>query len=223
MFTGIVEGTGVVRTAQPGRDALRLRVEVEGALAGIRVGESIAVSGTCLTVTRIADDAFEADVTGETLARTTLGQVQPGDLVNLERPVAVGGRLGGHIVQGHVDGVGRVLRLDRRGDAWWLEVEAPGPIARYVVQKGSIAIDGVSLTVVARQRDRFTVSLIPHTCAVTTLGRLKADGRVNLEVDILAKYVEQLLASYPPPAADGTTRTPAGRAEPEARPRRERR
>ncbi|HKV45715.1 MAG TPA: riboflavin synthase, partial [bacterium] len=189
MFTGIVEGTGVVGTVRRGRDALRLRVEAGGALAGVRVGDSIAVSGTCLTVAGITNGAFEVDVVGETLARTTLDQLRPGDLVNLERPVAVGGRFGGHIVQGHVDGVGLVLRLDRRGEAGWLEIEAPAPITRYVVRKGSIAIDGVSLTVATREGNRFTVALIPHTCAVTTLGRIEADARVNLEVDILAKYV----------------------------------
>lgn len=210
MFTGIVEGTGIVRAVQPGRDAVRLRIE---AGRDLRVGDSIAVSGACLTVTEIDGGTFDADVTPETLARTTLGGLRPGDVVNLERPVAVGDRLGGHVVQGHVDGVGRVVRRDPQGDAWWLEVDAPPAVARYIVEKGSVAVDGVSLTVAQRTGNRFAVCLIPHTVAVTTLGRLEAGAGVNLEADILAKYVERLLGSYAagpidqsgPPAREHTT------------------
>ena len=200
MFTGIVEATGVVRAVRPGGESLQLTIDAGGGLDGVRVGDSIAVSGTCLTVTRIAGRVFEADLTGETVARTTLGRCEAGDVVNVERAVAVGDRLGGHVVQGHVDGVGRVTRRERRGEDWWLEIEAPAPIARYIVDKGSIAVDGVSLTVAGVAGDRFTVCLIPHTCAVTTLGRVQPGAPVNLEADVLAKYVERLLAAYAPGA-----------------------
>ena len=226
MFTGIVGATGVVRAAEPGRESVRLSVEAGRMLDGARVGDSIAVSGICLTVTRLTGGTFDADVTVETLARTTLGQLRPGDLVNVERPVVVGDRLGGHVVQGHVDGVGRVMRRERQGDAWWLEIEAPAHVARYIVEKGSVAVDGVSLTVAARQGERFTVCLIPHTCAVTTLGSIEAGASVNLEADILAKYVEQLLASYASGATAGyAAGAAAGEAGPgsDVRPRRDQR
>ena len=198
MFTGIVEATGVVRAVRPGDRSLRLSVEARCALEGVRVGDSIAVSGTCLTVTRIASSLFEADLTGETVARTTLGRCEAGDVVNVERAVAVGDRLGGHVVQGHVDGVGRITGRERRGDDWWIEIEAPAPVARYIVEKGSVAVDGVSLTVAGTAGDRFTVCLIPHTCAVTTLGMVRSGALVNLEADVLAKYVERLLAADAP-------------------------
>ena len=209
MFTGVVEGTGIVRAARRAGDSVRLRIEAACDIGGTRVGDSIAVNGTCLTVTEIAGGTFDADVTPETMARTTLGGLRPGDGVNLERPLAVGDRFGGHVVQGHVDGVGSVVRREPQGDAWWLEVDAPSSVARYVVEKGSVAVDGVSLTVARRAGNRFTVCLIPHTVAVTTLGRLKPGAGVNLEADILAKYVEQLLDAYPTGA--GATALPAGR------------
>ncbi len=196
MFTGIVEGTGFVRSVDPGRESLKLRIDAECDIGGVKPGDSIAVNGTCLTVTAVEGAAFNADVAVETLARTTVGGLRPGDLVNLERPVAVGDRLGGHIVQGHVDGVGRVVRLTPEGDGSWLEIDAPPTVARYIVEKGSVAVDGVSLTVARRTGDRFTACLVPYTMAVTTLGRLEAGAAVNLEVDILAKYVEQLLRPY---------------------------
>lgn len=196
MFTGIVEGTGVVRSVQPGPDSLRLRIEAEFDVRRLGTGDSIAVNGTCLTVTQVQGAAFDVDVTVETIARTTVGALRPGDVVNLERPVAVGDRLGGHIVQGHVDGVGRVISLKPQGDASWLEIDAPSALARYIVEKGSVTVDGVSLTVARHTGGRFTVCLVPHTMAVTTLGRLETGAAVNLEVDILAKYVEQLLRPY---------------------------
>jgi riboflavin synthase len=132
----------------------------------------------------------------ETLRRTTLGQLRPGVRVNLERPLAIGDRLGGHLVQGHVDGVGRVLERREDGAGWWVEISVPSALARYVVEKGSITVDGVSLTVASAGADRFGVSLIPHTCAVTTLGGVRVDAHVNLEVDVLAKYVERLVGAY---------------------------
>ncbi len=214
MFTGIVEGTGVVRAVHAGREAVRLHIQAGSDIQGTNVGDSLAVSGVCLTVTGIAGATFEADLTAETIARTTLGGLRPGDFVNLERPVAVGGRLGGHMVQGHVDGVGRVVRRDPQGEAWWLEVDAPPSVVRYIVEKGSVAVDGVSLTVAQRTGHQFTVCLIPHTVAVTTLGRLEAGAAVNLEADILAKYVERLLGSYAAVELDGPAAGDAGGAAP---------
>ncbi len=196
MFTGIVETRGIVRAVHSQSQSARIVVEGGHFLDGTRVGDSVAVNGACLTVTRVAGDTFEADLTVETLARTTLRTLRPGDAVNLEAPLALGDRLGGHLVQGHVDGVGRVVRRWQEGDAWWLDLAAPPALTRYIVEKGSIAVDGVSLTIAAREGDRFTVCLVPHTCAVTTLGALQPGAGVNLEVDILAKYVEQLAAPY---------------------------
>ncbi len=196
MFTGIVETRGIVRAVHSHPQSARIVVEGGHFLEGTRVGDSIAVNGACLTVTRVAGDTFEADLSVETLARTTLRTLRPGDAVNLEAPLALGDSLGGHLVQGHVDGVGRVVRRWSEGEAWWLDLAAPPALTRYIVEKGSIAVDGVSLTVAARVGDRFTVCLIPHTCAVTTLGALQPGANVNLEVDILAKYVEQLATPY---------------------------
>jgi riboflavin synthase len=218
MFTGIVEATGVVRDVRTGRESVRLRIEAGCDIRDTRVGDSIAVSGVCLTVTEIAGATFEADLTPETLTRTTLGELRPGDSVNLERPVAVGDRLGGHVVQGHVDAVGRVVRRDPHGDAWWLEVAFPQSMARYIVEKGSVAVDGVSLTVAQCVGTRFTACLIPHTVEVTTLGRVAAGAGVNLEVDILAKYIERLLGAYTQVGLGGSaTGAPEGAAPPGGR------
>jgi riboflavin synthase len=225
VFTGIVEGIGVVRGAYRGNDAVRLRIEAGYDLAGTKVGDSIAVSGTCLTVTELTGGAFDAVITAETLARTTLGGLRQGDVVNLERPVAVGDRLSGHVVQGHIDGVGSVVRRDPQGEAWWLEIAAPPSVARYIVEKGSVSVDGVSLTVAQRTGNRFTVCLIPHTVSVTTLSQVEAGEAVNLEVDIFAKYVERLLGAYirlapdpSAPAGDGEGGVPDDRGERERAP-----
>ena len=184
MFTGIVEELGSVVSIAPDR----VRIAATTALEGARTGDSIAVDGCCLTLIAQGDGWWDADVSGETLKRTTLGDYQPGDRVNIERPVRVSDRLGGHIVQGHVDGVGEIV--DPAPD---LRVRMPRELLRYVVEKGSIAIDGVSLTVVDVLDDGFTVALIPHTAAVTTLGHKGPGDRVNLEVDVTVKYVERLL------------------------------
>ncbi len=211
MFTGIVEAMGTVRALVSRERAARLTVEAGDFLDGARAGESIAVSGVCLTIRRTKGTAFDADLSVETLARTTLGQVRPGAAVNLERPLALGDRLGGHLVQGHVDGIGRVCGRRHEGDAWWLEITAPPALMRYVVEKGSVAVDGVSLTVAAVTGNQFTVCLIPHTCAVTTLGTLKMGSPANLEVDVLAKYVERMAVPYATPAAPGGGTVPPGR------------
>ncbi|HEY0889995.1 MAG TPA: riboflavin synthase [Nocardioides sp.] len=193
MFTGIVEELGTVTAVQDQGDALRLTIAATTVLEGVRLGDSIAVNGCCLTVAETADGSWTADVMQETLDKTSLGGVAPGTRVNLERAMALGDRLGGHIVQGHVDGVGTILR--RTPSEHWevVEVSLPPHLARYLVDKGSIAVDGVSLTVVEAGPSSFTVSLIPETLGRTTLGHKQAGEPVNLEVDILAKHVERLL------------------------------
>lgn len=194
MFTGIIEEMGEVLSVSHHQDGARLRVRAGALLDGARIGESIAVSGVCLTMVKVARGEFEADLAAETLRRTTFWMVQPGDGVNLERPLRLDQRLGGHIVQGHVDGVGTVTGIRPEGDGIWMEIAPPADLARYIAEKGSVAVDGVSLTVArALEGGKFAVALIPHTLAVTTLGRARVGGHVNLEVDILAKYVERLL------------------------------
>ncbi|MET9932697.1 MULTISPECIES: riboflavin synthase [unclassified Streptomyces] len=193
MFTGIVEELGEVVAVERLEDASRFRLRGPLVTEGAQHGDSIAVNGVCLTVVEHGDGEFTADVMAETLKRSGLGALGVGSRVNLERPMAVGGRLGGHIVQGHVDGTGTVL--DRTPSEHWelVRVGLPAHLARYVVEKGSITVDGVSLTVVEVGDDWFTVSLIPTTLDLTTLGIKKSGDPVNLEVDVIAKYVERLL------------------------------
>lgn len=189
MFTGIVEELGSVAS----REGERLRIAARKVLDGAELGDSTAVNGCCLTI--VAFDAhqgwWEADVSDETYRRTTLGELEAGDPVNLERPVRLSDRLGGHLVQGHVDAVGVVTSA-----APDLAVSMPTELTRYVVEKGSITVDGVSLTVVDALADGFTVAVIPHTCEVTTLGRRRPGDHVNLEVDVTAKYIERLVAAH---------------------------
>ena len=194
MFTGIVEELGEVVNLTDLGDSVRLSVRGPTVLDGTKHGDSIAVNGVCLTVVETDGDRFTADVMRETLRRSSLGALTPGAPVNLERPVRLDGRLGGHLVQGHVDGTATIL--DRSPSPHWdlVRISLPADLARYVVEKGSITVDGVSLTVAAVDGDTFTVSLIPTTLALTTLGRKKPGDPVNLEVDVLAKYVERLLA-----------------------------
>jgi riboflavin synthase len=189
MFTGIVEEIGTVKSAQPGK----LTIAAKKALEGTRLGDSIAVNGACLTVTALDMEAFSIDVMPETQRRTNLGLLHPRDGVNLERGLAVGGRMGGHFVQGHVDATGRVISLVPEEGAVLMRVAAPADIMGYVVEKGFIAVDGVSLTIVSRDATSFTVSLVAYTRENTILGRKKPGDVVNIEVDILAKYVEQLI------------------------------
>jgi riboflavin synthase len=185
MFTGIVEELGRVDRQEGGR----IRIGARKVLDGSHLGDSIAVDGCCITVVAQGDGWWEADLSDETLGRTTLGQRRPGDAVNLERPVRLQDRLGGHIVQGHVDAVGEIV-----APAPDLAVCMPRDLLRYVVEKGSIAVDGISLTVVAVTGDGFTVAVIPHTMDVTTLGTKGPGDQINLEVDVTVKYVERLLA-----------------------------
>ncbi len=193
MFTGIVEELGTVAGIEDQGDAIRLTIHAQHVLTDVSLGDSISVNGCCLTVAQRDGDEWTADVMQETLDKTSLRGVQPGDRVNLERAVTPQTRLGGHIVQGHVDGVGEVL--SRTSSEHWevVEVSLPADLARYLVDKGSITVDGVSLTVVEAGEDRFTVSLIPETLARTTLGSRQPGDRVNLEVDVIAKHVERLL------------------------------
>jgi len=186
MFTGIIEELGRVRSADPDG---RLAIEASVVSPTLRIGSSIAVNGCCLTAVEVGPDGFVVQAVAETMSRSNLGDLHAGSEVNLERPLALGDRLDGHIVQGHVDGTGEVL-----APAPDLRIAAPTEILRYVVVKGSITIDGISLTVVSVDEDSFTVAVIPHTAEVTTLGHRTPGERVNLEVDLIAKYVERLLA-----------------------------
>jgi riboflavin synthase len=196
MFTGIVEETGVVVAAERQREVLRARIRCVTSHRGLAQGSSIAVSGCCLTATEVVGDGFACELTEETLARTAFDKrLVPGRLVNLERPLRADGRLDGHIVQGHVDGLGRIARLDRAGDAAELTVEPPPALERYLVEKGSVAVDGISLTVAGLRPGSFSVALIPLTLERTNLREARVGDRVNLEVDVIAKYVERLLGA----------------------------
>ena len=188
MFTGIVEEVGTVRSIGSGR----LTVSASAVLDGTRLGDSVAINGACLTVASLEPASFSVDVMPETLKRTSLGQLRAGSKVNLERALLVGGRLGGHLVQGHVDATGSVMSLAPEGGAVIARFAAGPEIMRYVVEKGFVAVDGVSLTVVALDRTSFSVSLVGFTLNHTVLGSRKAGDQVNLEVDIMAKYVEKL-------------------------------
>ena len=188
MFTGIVEERGLVETTRGGR----LVVEAHAVVRDSDVGASVSVNGVCLTVVERTDASLRFDLSEQTLERTCLGDLRPGDPVNLERPVTLVARLGGHLVQGHVDGVGQVTRVEVDGSGGSLvSIRLPGELSRYVVERGSIAIDGVSLTIAAVDDDEITVALIPHTLAVTTLGLAAPGRRLNVEADVIARYVER--------------------------------
>ena len=190
MFTGIIEETGTVLDRQ--EYALTIRADI--VMPGMQLGDSMAVNGACLTVVAFDADQFRVDLAPETLRRTALGQLEKGSSVNLERPVAVGGRLGGHIVQGHIDAAGRIASIRPEGDCFIFRIRAPKRLMPYIVEKGFIAVDGISLTVVDKRDTAFTLSVIPYTLQNTNLRTKSANDRVNLEVDILAKYVESLLS-----------------------------
>jgi riboflavin synthase len=195
MFTGLVQATGVVRAIEPGPDGARVRVET--ALGReLLPGDSVAVSGVCLTAVEADRGSFAADVVAETLRRSALGALRPGARVNLELPLRAGDRLGGHLVQGHVDGVGTVDAAREEGLGRVLRIAAPAELLRYVVEKGSIAVDGVSLTVAEVDDEAFEVALIPETLERTTLAAVAPGDAVNLEVDVLAKYVEKLARAH---------------------------
>ncbi|MBM3449797.1 MAG: riboflavin synthase [Armatimonadetes bacterium] len=193
MFTGLVEEVGAIAASEAVGSIRRVRIGAREVVAGLGVGDSVSVDGVCLTATSVRADGFNVDLGPETLRRTSLGDRAVGDAVNLERALAVGARLAGHVVQGHVDGTGVVSAFRVDGETAWLEIETPPALRRYIAEKGSISVDGVSLTVASIDDDGFGVMLIPHTLSATTLSRRQVGHRVNLEVDILAKYVEGLL------------------------------
>jgi riboflavin synthase len=206
MFTGIIEGTGTVAALAAAADGSGARLAVDAPwLAGrLELGESVAVNGCCVTVAETTAGGFAADLVAETLRRTALGGLAAGAAVNLERPMALGGRLGGHLVQGHVDGVAKVLDRVPVGDGEEVRVELPPDLERYVVEKGSVAVDGVSLTVAGVGPGWFAVALVPHTLEVTTLGRCRPGDPVQLEVDVVAKYVERLVQPWTDRAGNPT-------------------
>jgi riboflavin synthase len=196
LFTGIIEELGMVESLDRQTAGARLRVRCGCVLEDMKQGSSIAVNGVCLTAIELDAGSFSADLAPETLRRSNLGDLETGSRVNLERPLLPTDRLNGHIVQGHVDGTGEFLALEEVGDEnWWLKIRVPAELDRYLVFKGSIAIDGVSLTIASLERDVLGVTIIPHTYQATTLGTYKPGNRVNLECDVLAKHVEKLLES----------------------------
>ena len=193
MFTGIVEEVGHIRRLTQIANGARLAIEAQTVLAGAKLGDSIAVNGVCLTLVEQGPDWFAADLSAETLKRTSLQQTRTGTRVNLERALLPTTRLGGHIMQGHVDGTGRLLEAQPSGEGWTVRIGFPIELARYIVEKGSIAVDGISLTVAALGDDWFEIAVIPHTWKMTNLSTLERGALVNLEMDILAKYVERML------------------------------
>ena len=201
MFTGLVEETGTITSIQPGITSIRVTIQARKVGSGVRLGDSIAVNGCCLTVARrrIARKvcSLEFDLLQETWQRTNLSAVQPGSRVNLERALAAGDRFGGHFVTGHIDGTGKITRWEQCGEDHVLEISAPREVQRYVVSKGSIAVDGISLTIAAVLRGGFRVWIIPHTRAVTALQERHVGDRVNLEADLLGKYVARFVAAHP--------------------------
>ena len=197
MFTGIIEEVGEIVKIEDYGDFRTIMVKGHQIFDDLRTGSSIAVNGVCLTARSIADHTFSAEMSRETLERTSLGDLRKGTIVNLERPMRADARFGGHIVQGHVDGVGRMRRFDREGDAWNLEVEYSESASKYIVEKGSIAVDGISLTVAKLMNPRsFSVAIIPHTFENTNLKAAQPGAAVNLEFDVVAKYIENLLRPY---------------------------
>ena len=202
MFTGIVEEKGTVGHISLAGISGSIAIRARKVLEGTRIGDSIAVNGVCLTVVSLRPDGFTADVMAETIRRTGLGSLKPGDQVNLERAMAADGRFGGHIVAGHIDGVGTIRSAVPEGNAVWITIDAPPQILRYIVEKGSIAIDGISLTVAYVDESVFKVSVIPHTAAETTLLSKKAGDIVNLENDIVGKYIEKLMSPLSAYGAD---------------------
>lgn len=195
MFTGIIEEIGTIRSVRKGNTSGSLTIEAGEILSGVKIGDSIAVNGICLTVTGLEGSGFTVDVMHETFDRSNGAMFQAGMRVNLERAMAADGRFGGHIVSGHIDGVGRVKRTWKDENAVWYEISAPAGILRYIVEKGSIAVDGISLTVAKAGTDSFQVSVIPHTRNMTTLSEKKRGDMLNLENDCIGKYVEKLLGT----------------------------
>lgn len=193
MFTGIIEEVGKIQSIRKGASSAMLSIQASDIMQDIHLGDSIAVNGVCLTVTSISSNSFTADVMHETLNRSSLGNLRIGSPVNLERAMAANGRFGGHIVSGHIDGTGVVSGIHKDDNAVWYTIKTPLPVLRYIIEKGSIAIDGISLTVASVNKDSFRVSIIPHTASLTTLSSFRVGDSVNLENDCIGKYVERLM------------------------------
>lgn len=193
MFTGIIEEQGTVKSIIPGKNSAVITIQCEKVLEGTKLGDSIALNGVCLTVTNIGGNEYSADVMHETLRRSSLRQLKKGDTVNLERAMAAGGRFGGHIVSGHIDGTGTVVNIQEDDNAVWYTIESSVSVLKYIVEKGSVAIDGISLTVAEVSEKYFKVSTIPHTRKETNLSERKAGDVVNIECDVIGKYVERLI------------------------------
>ena len=200
MFTGIVEATGIIESQNYTPEGGRLTIRAPEIARELHTGASIAVNGCCLTVVEIGEGTFAFDLSGETLRRTGFGEFKPGVKVNLERPLRAGSELGGHFVQGHVDGVGRMVRLVPEGENWWLSVRVPEELRRYIVMKGSIAFDGISLTVAGLNEGVVDIAIIPYTYEKTNVSTMTVGDPVNVECDVLAKYVERLLEGREQPA-----------------------
>ncbi|MGQ9498888.1 MAG: riboflavin synthase [Dissulfurimicrobium sp.] len=196
MFTGIVEGLGRIRAVVPKGEGLVFKIEPDFALIDSKEGESIAVNGVCLTALEISSKMFRADVSPETLSRSNLGELKTGDVVNLERAIRLSDRLGGHLVSGHIDGVGIITEKRPVGSFILFSVSIPQGFDRYIIEKGSIAVDGISLTVNSCSSTGFSVSIIPHTAQITTLGRRKIGDKVNIELDLVGKYIEKLVIPH---------------------------
>ncbi len=193
MFTGIIEGLGTIRGIHPAGEGCKLSIDAGFDLIGTKLGDSIAVSGACLTAVALGGRHFTVDVSPETLARTTFGKMRVGDLVNLERALRLSDRLDGHLVSGHIDGMGTIAGRTRQSNAVIIRFRVPGPLARYMIPKGSVAVDGVSLTVNTCTDEGFEVSIIPHTATLTTVGRKTVGDTVNIETDMIGKYVERFV------------------------------
>lgn len=193
MFTGIIEEIGTITAIRKGAKSAVLSVQADKIFSDLKIGDSVSTNGVCLTATEITGKTFSADVMNETLSRSALGTLWPGSHVNLERAMAADGRFGGHMVAGHIDGTGKIIHIRRDDNAIWYTIFGTQEIMKYIVEKGSIAIDGISLTVAAVERDNFSVSVIPHTAAETTLAEKKIGDKVNLENDLVGKYIEKFV------------------------------
>ena len=196
MFSGITEKTGKISKIERNSDGARLVVSVDSFMDGVKLGDSIALNGTCITVVSFDSSSFESDLSNETLKKTTLANLEVGDDCNLEKAMLLNERIGGHLVSGHIDGLGKVESIEKDGESFWFKIKADKQIMKYVVYKGSIAVDGISLTVAECDNSSFSVAIIPHTLECTTLNNKKVDSKVNLEVDMIGKYVEKLVSPY---------------------------
>ncbi|WP_317854218.1 riboflavin synthase [Chakrabartyella piscis] len=195
MFTGIIEEMGIVKSIKKGAKSVKLCIEAKKIFSDLHIGDSVATNGVCLTVTSITGNVFSADVMQETLSRSSLQDLKQGGFVNLERAMAANGRFGGHMVSGHIDGVGKIISITKDDIAYWYKIQTTNKIMHYIIEKGSITIDGISLTVAKVERDNFLVSVIPHTLEQTTLQNKKIGSVVNLENDMVGKYIEKFMTT----------------------------